>query len=129
MSERDEGNIQFALVDLTQRDLDEYYAGFANRALWPLLHYRLDLADFERQDMTGYFRVNALFARVLASRLQPDDVIWVQDYHLIPLAAELRALGVEESHRLLPAYSVAAAGRLVAMPVIDRLLEPSPPTI
>jgi trehalose 6-phosphate synthase len=40
------GNITYALVDLTQRDLDEYYAGFANRALWPLFHYRLDLTDF-----------------------------------------------------------------------------------
>ncbi len=92
---REDGNIEFALVDLTKRDLDEYYSGFANRALWPLLHYRLDLADFERQDLSGYLRVNAFFARVLAARLQPDDVIWVQDYHLIPLAAELRARGIK----------------------------------
>jgi trehalose 6-phosphate synthase len=63
---REEGNILFALVDLTQRDLDEYYNGFANRALWPLLHYRLDLVDFDRQDLSGYLRVNAFFAKVLA---------------------------------------------------------------
>ena len=29
-----------------QEDYDEYYNGFANRVLWPILHYRLDLAEF-----------------------------------------------------------------------------------
>jgi len=91
---RTEGNVVFSLVDLSKRDLEEYYSGFANGALWPLLHYRLDLVDFDRRDTSGYFRVNAFFARTLASQLQPDDIIWVQDYHLIPLAAELRAMGV-----------------------------------
>lgn len=88
------GNITYALVDLTRRDLDEYYAGFANRALWPLFHYRLDLTDFSRRDMAGYFRVNRYFARLLAPLIRPDDIIWVHDYHLIPLAAELRQMGL-----------------------------------
>ena len=44
----------------------------------------------------GYRRVNQLFARRLMPFLQPDDIIWVQDYHLIPLAAELRALGCRQ---------------------------------
>jgi trehalose 6-phosphate synthase len=91
---RVDGNVIFSLVDLTKRDIEEYYSGFANGALWPLLHYRLDLVDFDRRDTSGYFRVNAFFARVLASQLQDDDIIWVHDYHLIPLAAELRAMGV-----------------------------------
>src|SRR5690606_3760101 len=58
-------------------------------------HYRLDLIDYERKDMAGYFRVNRLFAEQLQSLIQPDDIIWVHDYHLIPLAAELRRLGVK----------------------------------
>jgi trehalose 6-phosphate synthase len=91
---RVEGNVTFSLVDLTKRDLEEYYSGFANGALWPLLHYRLDLVDFDRRDTSGYFRVNAFFARTLVTELRPDDIIWIQDYHLIPLAAELRAMGV-----------------------------------
>ena len=88
------GKVTYALVDLTRRDLDEYYSGFANRALWPLFHYRLDLTDFSRRDMAGYFRVNRFFARMLAPLVEPDDVIWVHDYHLIPLAAELRQMGL-----------------------------------
>lgn len=88
-------NIEYALLDLASTDVDEYYAGFANRMLWPLCHYRLDLIDYERKDMAGYFRVNRLFAEQLQSLIHPDDIIWVHDYHLIPLAAELRRLGVK----------------------------------
>lgn len=88
-------NIEYALLDLASTDVDEYYAGFANRMLWPLCHYRLDLIDYERKDMAGYFRVNRLFAEQLQSLIQPDDIIWVHDYHLIPLSAELRRLGVK----------------------------------
>jgi trehalose 6-phosphate synthase len=64
--------------------------------LWPVFHYRLDLADFDAGYISGYRRVNQLFARKLLPFLKPDDVIWVHDYHLIPLAAELRALGCRQ---------------------------------
>jgi trehalose 6-phosphate synthase len=74
-------------------DHEEFYNGFANRVLWPILHYRLDLAEFSRRDLGGYFRVNEYFARNLESFLRPDDVVWVHDYHLIPLAKALRDRG------------------------------------
>jgi trehalose 6-phosphate synthase len=86
------GNITAATLDLTQRDFDEYYIGYANRVLWPLFHYRPSLVGFSRRDLAGYLRVNRTFARVLAPMLTPDDLVWVHDYHLIPLADELRRL-------------------------------------
>ncbi len=90
---RDRG-IDYATLDLSTEDVDDYYRGFANRVLWPLLHSRLDLVDYERGCSDGYQRVNAAFARALARELRGDDLIWVHDYHLIPLAAQLRRLGV-----------------------------------
>ncbi|CAN7316725.1 alpha,alpha-trehalose-phosphate synthase (UDP-forming) [Caballeronia sp. LjRoot34] len=87
------GNVTLATVDLNQQDYDTYYLGYANGVLWPLFHYRLDLANFDTRFAAGYRRVNQLFARRLMALLRPDDVIWVHDYHLIPLAAELRAMG------------------------------------
>ncbi|NBQ76660.1 MAG: trehalose-6-phosphate synthase, partial [Acetobacteraceae bacterium] len=87
-------NVDYVTVDLTRRDEEEYYNGFANRALWPLFHHRPGLTEFARRDMAGYYRVNQIFARILAPMVRPDDIIWVHDYHLIPLASELRALGV-----------------------------------
>jgi len=87
------GRIAYATLDLTQRDYDEYYTGFANSVLWPLFHYRLDLTDFSRRDMAGYHRVNAMFASRLLPLLQDGDVIWAHDYHFIPLGAYLRQAG------------------------------------
>ena len=40
------GAVQYALMDLTPLDRREYYNGFANRALWPTMHYRVGLSDF-----------------------------------------------------------------------------------
>jgi trehalose 6-phosphate synthase len=87
--------ISYALVDLAETDFNEYYNGFANRVLWPILHYRVDLAEFNRADLGGYMRVNRLFADHLSRIIAPDDVIWIHDYHLMPLARELRARGHE----------------------------------
>lgn len=81
------------VTDLTETDYREYYHGFANRVLWPILHYRLDCAEYSRRDMSGYARVNEHFCTELHKIIRPDDVIWVHDYHLIPLAHELRKRG------------------------------------
>jgi trehalose 6-phosphate synthase len=88
------GGVEVALVDLEEQDLAEYYDGYANRTLWPLLHYRMDLTAYERSFNEGYLRVNERFAETLLPLIRPDDIIWVQDYHLIPLASELRRRGV-----------------------------------
>jgi trehalose 6-phosphate synthase len=80
-------------LDLSPVDFQEYYNGFANRVLWPILHYRVDLAEFNAIELGGYLRVNALFAEALSRLLRPEDTIWVHDYHLLALAKELRARG------------------------------------
>ena len=87
------GAMSVATFDLSQQDYDTYYLGYANSVLWPVFHNRLDLADFDVAFRDGYRRVNRLFAEKLLPLLEPDDVIWVHDYHLIPVAAELRARG------------------------------------
>lgn len=83
-----------AVVDLEEADLDEYYNGYANKTLWPLFHYRTDLAAYDRAYGAGYQRVNRRFAETLAPLIEPDDLIWIHDYHLIPMARELRRLGI-----------------------------------
>ena len=88
-----QGEMSYVVTDLVDADYQEYYNGFANQVLWPILHYRLDLAEFSRRDLSGYRRVNAHFANELHNLLQPDDIIWVHDYHLIPLAKMLRDRG------------------------------------
>ena len=87
------GGVTYATVDLNEDDYRDYYKGYANGTLWPLFHYRVDLTSFDRSYYEGYLRVNALFARQLAPLLKPDDIVWVHDYHLIPLGEELRRMG------------------------------------
>lgn len=79
-----------ATIDLEAQDIDEYYNGYANRTLWPLFHYRIDLAEYERGFAGGYERVNARFADTVLPLIEEDDLVWVNDYHLIPLGRELR---------------------------------------
>ncbi len=86
-------NITGATLDLTRRDFEEYYIGYANRVLWPLFHYRPSLIDFSRRNFAGYLRINDAFAHALLPMLRPNDLVWVHDYHLIPFAAKLRELG------------------------------------
>jgi trehalose 6-phosphate synthase len=86
--------VTIATVDLDESDRQEYYNGYANEVLWPVFHYRTDLAVYERSFDEGYERVNRRFAEAVLPLLKPDDFIWVQDYHLMSLARELRRLGV-----------------------------------
>ncbi|HEX8902948.1 alpha,alpha-trehalose-phosphate synthase (UDP-forming) [Vitreimonas sp.] len=89
--------VTVATMDLEEQDIEEYYNGYANRTLWPLFHYRIDLTQYERSYGEGYERVNARFADTLVPLIEPGDIVWVQDYHLIPLARELRARGVKNA--------------------------------
>jgi trehalose 6-phosphate synthase len=86
-------DVTYVVTDLSEEDYHEYYNGFANRVLWPILHFRLDLAEFARRDLTGYMRVNDHFATELEKIIVPDDMVWVHDYHLIPIADALRRRG------------------------------------
>ena len=89
------GGVTLATLPLSQKEYDTYYLGYANRALWPVFHYRLDLAEFDLAALEGYRSVNRRFAKSVAAMIDTNDVVWIHDYHLIPLAAELRKLGVE----------------------------------
>jgi trehalose 6-phosphate synthase len=84
------GDVTTATVPLTPSEHGAYYLGFANHCLWPLLHYRVDLADLRAGIEEPYFAVNRRFAKSVAPLLQSGDTIWVHDYQLIPFAGFLR---------------------------------------
>ena len=88
--------LTLATVDLAKGDFEGFYNGFANRCLWPLFHFRVDLSRYDPAEHAAYRRVNAQFARQLLPLLADDDLVWVHDYHLFHLAGELRALGARQ---------------------------------
>lgn len=89
------GGLTYVTAPLTSQDYTEYYNGFANSTLWPLLHMRLDHMNFDRRSLQGYRRVNEKFADKLMRHVEPGDSIWIHDYHLIPMAAALRERGFD----------------------------------
>ena len=116
------GNTKFATIDLSAEEHERYYNEFSNSTLWPLLHSMPELMTFNRRNAQVYREVNQRFADCLVPLLQPDDIVWVHDYHLMCMPALLRERGVASPigfflHIPFPAPDVLAsvpeAGALV----------------
>ena len=87
--------IHFASYSLLPDEYRHYYVGFCNGTLWPWLHDLPDQAEAQARDYWAYRAANRRFARLLQPLLRHDDIIWIHDYHLLPLAQELRHLGIQ----------------------------------
>ena len=119
--QRNDG-VTTATIDLSHRDVDEYYNGYANATLWPLFHYRLDLTQYERETGKGYERVNERFAECVTPLIEPDDLIWVHDYHLLPLGERLRARGITNRIGFFLHIPWPPARLFVSLPFHERLV-------
>ena len=116
------GGVTYALTDLRREQFERYYLGFSNGVLWPLFHYFLETFRYDDGHYEAYLEVNRFLAGRLAALLEPQDLVWVHDYHLIPLARMLRENGVRQRlgfflHIPFPHYEV-----LRALPVYTELL-------
>ena len=78
-------------VFLSERAMDKFYLGFCNRTIWPLFHYFPSYAVYDEEYWTQYKLVNQTFCDAIMEIVQPDDLIWVHDYHLMLLPKMLRA--------------------------------------
>lgn len=78
-------------VPLTRGETQEYYDGFCNSVLWPLLHYQTDRLPLGTPEWRTYRQVNQRFADAVAENYQPGDLIWVHDYHLMLVPGLLRS--------------------------------------
>ncbi|MBX3530295.1 MAG: trehalose-6-phosphate synthase [Rhizobiaceae bacterium] len=87
------GSITCLYVGVPAVEYDRYYLGYSNSVLWPLFHYRADLVDYRSDHFDAYLAVNRRFAAALRDVAEPDDLVWVHDYQLMPAAAFLREAG------------------------------------
>lgn len=115
--------VTYATLDLNKRDYEHFYVGFANSALWPLFHFRPALMRFRREDYAGYRDVNRMLARALALIIRPDDLIWVHDYHLIPMARFLREAGVTNRIGFFLHVPFTPPAVFAILPTANQLLE------
>lgn len=77
-------------VLLSEEDMDLFYLGFCNKTLWPLFHYFPSYTVYNDEYWQNYKKVNQFFADTLLEILQPNDIVWIQDYHLMLLPLMLR---------------------------------------
>ncbi len=89
------GEVGFNLkgVMLDSREITNFYCGFSNEIIWPLFHDLQSLCNFDPPYWHTYKGVNRKYAETVLGASEPQDFIWVHDYHLMNVAAELRALG------------------------------------
>lgn len=111
-----------ATIDLSTHDVEEYYNGYANSTLWPLFHYRLDLTEYENETGRGYERVNETFAQSVSPLIDPDDLVWVHDYHLLPLGERLRSRGLKNRIGFFLHTPWPPARLFVSLPYHERLV-------
>jgi trehalose 6-phosphate synthase len=117
------GDIHFAATTLNEREYRDFYLGFCNSVLWPLFHYFIDDFRYSDTQYEAYKAVNDRFARELAPLLEPADVIWVHDYHLIPLAQNLRDRNVRQPCGFFLHIPFPNVEVLRALPVFGDILQ------
>eukprot|EP00439_Symbiodinium_sp_Y106_P014613 s2761_g2.t1 len=83
-------NCRMIPVWLQQGDVDDFYTGFSNSSLWPLMHWMTTNARFKRVWAEAYRRVNEQFADVILTEATPMDLVWIHDYHLFLVPQMLR---------------------------------------
>ena len=119
---RKEG-VTFASIEFDQTEYQDFYLGFCNGALWPLFHYFVDSFRYSDTQYEVYQRVNQRFARTLLPLLEPDDLVWVHDYHLFPLAQKLREAGASQPIGLFLHIPFPNIEVLRVLPVYGELLQ------
>ncbi|KAJ3409489.1 hypothetical protein HDU80_000540 [Chytriomyces hyalinus] len=83
-------------VFLSEDQLDGHYNHFCKQVLWKPFHYQLpDYPKgqaYEERAWKQYVAVNRLFAETIVRNHEPDDIIWVNDYHLMLVPGMVRQL-------------------------------------
>jgi trehalose 6-phosphate synthase len=105
-----------ATVDLPDESYRLFYEGMANSVVWPLLHFRADLMEFDSSYFAAYRQINAMIAHAVLRFLRPDSLVWVHDYHFLMLADALRRRGVRQPLGFFLHTPFPTASLVVCMP-------------
>ena len=103
--------VNCASVPLTQENIDNFYLGFSNKALWPHFHYFMEYTEFEKDQWDSYQEVNQKFANVVLKHLEDGDKVWVHDYQLLLLPKMIKDKKPEATigfflHIPFPSYEI-----------------------
>jgi len=77
-------------IKLSEKEVRDYYVGFSNRTLWPLVHLMVDKVQFNNDYWNVYKEVNERFANITVEQFKKNDFVWVQDYQLALVPSLIR---------------------------------------
>lgn len=98
-------------IFLEEDDINNFYNGFSNSSIWPIMHYISSQIQYNEDWWEKYCLVNRLFADTVVQHVRDDDIIWIHDYHLMLLPSYLREADCKVSigfflHRPFPSYEL-----------------------
>jgi trehalose 6-phosphate synthase/phosphatase len=85
----------YVAVDLPPDLARRFYEGYANQTLWPLFHQFPTHFGFDGEEWAAYVTANRRFRDAVLEHLQPDDTVWIHDYHLLLLPRMIRDVAPE----------------------------------
>ncbi len=91
---RQKGEYDTLSFALSPGEVLQGYHDYVHKGLWPVFHQRPDLAQFSSQGRREYQSLNESYARAICEYAMPDDIIWIQDYHLLACARYVREAGL-----------------------------------
>jgi len=88
-----DSSVRLLPIGLSAAQVRDYYRGFANATMWPLLHNAIEKPRFERSWWRSYQEVNGVFAErsLAAAGEHPDAIAWVHDYQLMLVPQLIRS--------------------------------------
>ena len=73
----------YAPVHLVKEEVENFYYGLANKCLWPLFHYFIEISTFSESHWETYVEVNKKFSQTVIEKIAPGDTVWIHDYQLL----------------------------------------------
>lgn len=77
-------------VFLSKKLIENFYEGFSNDTIWPIFHYFLQFANFDRNFFDAYVEANKIFCNAVLDVAEDGDTIWIHDYQLLLLPQMVR---------------------------------------
>jgi trehalose 6-phosphate synthase len=79
---------------LNKEEVDGYYYGYSNQAIWPLCHMAFQRPEFYKEHWETYVQVNKKFAHAVLEEVKDKKAfVFIQDYHLALLPKFLKESG------------------------------------
>jgi len=85
-----EGGYRVKFLGLSKQEVRDFYHGFSNRTIWPIFHGFIPQSFFDTNYWKAYKRINRRFTEKVLEEVNGDEVLWIQDYHLLLMPSMLR---------------------------------------